>query len=213
MRRVALFHSAALGLAFCCPPNGWRRCRLAEGSSSHISWCVCTAQWFLYLHRCHVCHEAPPCRALRAPSGRTGASAAVACLTAATGRCLGASARLGVAIVASATRLDSTLSHGASARAGASHSACSAQQLAGAASQHATPLERPQAGGRGAVRAVRRCSGVVAHPEVKAEVTASIAVGESPKLRIPKKKTQLADIKVAARIERGRGRRSRVGDS
>ena len=39
-----------------------------------------------------------------------GASAAVACLTAATGRRLGASARLGVAIVASATRLDSTLS-------------------------------------------------------------------------------------------------------
>ncbi|EOD33725.1 hypothetical protein EMIHUDRAFT_253051 [Emiliania huxleyi CCMP1516] len=38
------------------------------------------------------------------------ASAAVACLTAATGRRLGASARLGVAIVASATRLDSTLS-------------------------------------------------------------------------------------------------------
>ena len=36
-----------------------------------------------------------------------GASAAVACLTAATGRRLGASARLGVAIVASATRLDS----------------------------------------------------------------------------------------------------------
>ncbi|EOD08821.1 hypothetical protein EMIHUDRAFT_217087 [Emiliania huxleyi CCMP1516] len=35
---------------------------------------------------------------------------AVACLTAATGRRLGASARLGVAIVASATRLDSTLS-------------------------------------------------------------------------------------------------------
>ncbi|EOD34064.1 hypothetical protein EMIHUDRAFT_228921 [Emiliania huxleyi CCMP1516] len=40
------------------------------------------------------------------------ASAAVACLTAATGRRLGASARLGVAIVASATRLDSTLSQG-----------------------------------------------------------------------------------------------------
>ncbi|EOD40865.1 hypothetical protein EMIHUDRAFT_222243 [Emiliania huxleyi CCMP1516] len=40
-----------------------------------------------------------------------GASAAVACLTAATGRRLGASAPLGVvAIVASATRLDSTLS-------------------------------------------------------------------------------------------------------
>ena len=39
-----------------------------------------------------------------------GASAAMACLTAATGRRLGASARLGVAIVASATRLDSTLS-------------------------------------------------------------------------------------------------------
>ena len=39
-----------------------------------------------------------------------GASAAVACLTAATGRRLGASARVGVAIVASATRLDSTLS-------------------------------------------------------------------------------------------------------
>ena len=39
-----------------------------------------------------------------------GASAAVACLTAATGRRLGASARLGVAIVASTTRLDSTLS-------------------------------------------------------------------------------------------------------
>ena len=40
-----------------------------------------------------------------------GASAAVACLTAATGRRLGASARLGVvAIVASATHLDSTLS-------------------------------------------------------------------------------------------------------
>ena len=39
-----------------------------------------------------------------------GASAAVACLTAATGRRLGASARLGAAIVASATRLDSTLS-------------------------------------------------------------------------------------------------------
>ncbi|EOD36104.1 hypothetical protein EMIHUDRAFT_252450 [Emiliania huxleyi CCMP1516] len=39
-----------------------------------------------------------------------GASAAVACLTAATGRRLGASARLGVAIVASATCLDSTLS-------------------------------------------------------------------------------------------------------
>ena len=37
-------------------------------------------------------------------------SAAVTCLTAATGRRLGASARLGVAIVASATRLDSTLS-------------------------------------------------------------------------------------------------------
>ena len=87
------------------------------------------------------------------------------------------------------------------------------RERAGAASQHATPLERPQAGGRGAVRAVRRCSGVVAHPEVKAEVTASIAVGESPKLRIPKKKTRHADIKVAARIERGRGRRSRVGDS
>ncbi|EOD12731.1 hypothetical protein EMIHUDRAFT_257077 [Emiliania huxleyi CCMP1516] len=34
----------------------------------------------------------------------------MACLTAATGRRLGASARLGVAIVASATRLDSTLS-------------------------------------------------------------------------------------------------------
>jgi len=39
-----------------------------------------------------------------------GASAAVTCLTAATGRRVGASARLGVAIVASATRLDSTLS-------------------------------------------------------------------------------------------------------
>ena len=39
-----------------------------------------------------------------------GASAAVACITAATGRRLGASARLGVAIVASATRLDSMLS-------------------------------------------------------------------------------------------------------
>ena len=39
-----------------------------------------------------------------------GASAAVACLTAATDRRLGASARLGAAIVASATRLDSTLS-------------------------------------------------------------------------------------------------------
>ena len=39
-----------------------------------------------------------------------GASAAVACLTVATGRRLGASARLGAAIVASATRLDSTLS-------------------------------------------------------------------------------------------------------
>ena len=38
------------------------------------------------------------------------ASAAVACLTAATGRRLGALAQLGVAIVASATRLDSTLS-------------------------------------------------------------------------------------------------------
>ncbi|EOD37706.1 hypothetical protein EMIHUDRAFT_225298 [Emiliania huxleyi CCMP1516] len=34
----------------------------------------------------------------------------MACLTAATGRRLGASARLGVVIVASATRLDSTLS-------------------------------------------------------------------------------------------------------
>ena len=39
-----------------------------------------------------------------------GASAAVTCLTAATGRRLGASARLGVALVASAARLDSTLS-------------------------------------------------------------------------------------------------------
>ena len=53
-----------------------------------------------------------------------GASAAVACLTAATGRRLGASARLGVAIVASATRLDSTLSQELPhARAGASHGA------------------------------------------------------------------------------------------
>ena len=26
--------------------------RLAEGSSSHISWCVHCAVWFLYLHRC-----------------------------------------------------------------------------------------------------------------------------------------------------------------
>ena len=43
--------------------------RLAEGSSSHISWSVCTAQcgFFIYID---VGHEAPPCRALRAPAGR-----------------------------------------------------------------------------------------------------------------------------------------------
>merc|ERR1712153_280829 len=44
------------------------------------------------------------------PMGGRCLCCAVACLTAATGRRLGASARLGVAIVASATRLDSTLS-------------------------------------------------------------------------------------------------------
>ncbi|EOD26162.1 hypothetical protein EMIHUDRAFT_236956 [Emiliania huxleyi CCMP1516] len=58
-----------------------------------------------------------------------GTSAAVACLTAATGRRLGASARLGVAIVASATRLDSTLSQELPhARAGASHGADNASE-------------------------------------------------------------------------------------
>ena len=43
--------------------------RLAEGSSSHISWSVCTAQcgFFIYID---VGHEAPPCRALRAPAER-----------------------------------------------------------------------------------------------------------------------------------------------
>ena len=58
-----------------------------------------------------------------------GASAAVACLTAATGRRLGASARLGVAIVASATRLDSTLSQELPhALARVIDGACNAQQ-------------------------------------------------------------------------------------
>ena len=43
--------------------------RLAEGSSNHISWSVCTAQCGFFI--CiDVGHEAPPCRALRAPAGR-----------------------------------------------------------------------------------------------------------------------------------------------
>ena len=60
-----------------------------------------------------------------------GASAAVACLTAATGRRrrLGVSARLGVAIVASATLSPGLNAQpGAPARAGASHGACNASE-------------------------------------------------------------------------------------
>ena len=48
--------------------SGPRSNRLAEGSSSHISWCVhCQCGFFIYID---VGHEAPPCRALRAPAGR-----------------------------------------------------------------------------------------------------------------------------------------------
>ena len=49
--RVALESaSSSEALAPATTLRGGRR--LAEGSSSHISWCVHCAVWFLYLHRC-----------------------------------------------------------------------------------------------------------------------------------------------------------------
>ena len=49
--------------------------RLAEGSSSHISWCVHCAVWFLYLHRCR---SRGPAVQGATGSGRTPSSCATA---------------------------------------------------------------------------------------------------------------------------------------
>ena len=64
--RVALESaSSSEALAPATTLRGGRR--LAEGSSSHISWCVhCECGFFIYID---VGHEAPLCRTLLAPAG------------------------------------------------------------------------------------------------------------------------------------------------
>ena len=124
-----------------------------------------------------------------------GASAAVACLTAATGRRLGASARLGVAIVASATRLDSTLSQElphALARVMA-HATRSNARLASARA-NATVLRSRQSTGGFAVeplqptlqqnRALHRSTTQALRPAADVELYSSTALQRSTALQL-----------------------------